>query len=98
MENAIERPLAAGRRMLWIGFGSILWVMVLIGFDVAHSLQNATANNAALVKSFRARDQLLDELRYIMIRSGTMLRDYLAETDEAKADNERADLEAAGPG
>jgi len=94
-DTASDRPLATGRRMLWIGFGSILILMALIGFDVVQSLQRATATNAALVKSFRARDQILDELRNIIIRSGTMIRDYLAEVDEAKAEEYRVDLEAA---
>jgi signal transduction histidine kinase len=47
------------------------------------------------MKSFRGRDQILDELRNIVIRSGTMIRDYLSEADEAKAQSEKADLEAA---
>jgi signal transduction histidine kinase len=93
--SAIERPLAAGRRMLWIGFGSILLLMVLIGYDAVNSTQRATAKNAALMKSFRGRDQVLDELRNVTVRSGTMLRDYLSETDGEKAESERAELETA---
>jgi signal transduction histidine kinase len=89
------QSLAAGRRMLWLGFGSILLLMALIGFDVARSAQRTTAKNAELIKSFRGRDQILDELRNIVIRSGTMIRDYLSETDPARAQTEKADIEAA---
>jgi signal transduction histidine kinase len=95
IDSTIERPLAAGRRIVWIGFGSILLLMALTGFDVVRSLRNANLQNAALMKSFRSRDQVLDELRNIMIRSGTMIRDYLSESDETKIESGRADLEAA---
>jgi signal transduction histidine kinase len=92
---AIERPLPGGRRVLWIGFGSILIVMSLIGVDVVQALRTANDRNAALMKSFRARDQILDELRNTMIRSGTTTRDYVFESDPAKAAAARSELVAA---
>ncbi len=94
VESALERPLAAGRKILWIGFGSILLLMLLIGVEVTRSLQDSSSRNAALMKSFRSRDQVLDELRNNMIRSGAMIRDYLSEPDAAKAEQERTDLQA----
>ncbi len=90
----IERPLAAGRRILWTGFASILALMAVIGVDVAHSLQTAAEKNTALMKSFRERDQILDELRNAVIRSGSTIRDYLSETDEQRGATLRAELES----
>ncbi len=95
VDTGVARPLAAGRRVLWLGFGSILFLMILIGFEVSRSAQMANTRNAALMKSFRGRDQILDQLRDILIRSGSVIRDYLAETDETKAQSHRANLETA---
>ncbi len=95
MDVEMERPLAAGRHLLWIGFGFILLLMALIGLDVAQSLQASNERSAELMKSFRARDGMLDDLRDVMTRSGTMIRDYIAASDETKAQSERQNLEAA---
>ncbi len=89
----IERPLAAGRRILWTGFASILALMAVIGVDVARSLQTAAEKNTALMKQFRERDQILDELRNAVIRSGSTIRDYLSETDESRGATLRVELE-----
>ncbi|MFN7925681.1 MAG: histidine kinase [Bryobacteraceae bacterium] len=94
IDDAVVKPLAAGRRILWLGFGSLLLVMTLIGLDAFRSLERTTERSAALMKGFRERDQILDELREAMIQSGTILRDYLSESDVRSAVEEKARLEA----
>jgi len=95
LDNGVERRLAAGRRALWLGFGSILLLMTLTGFDVSTSLHAANQRSADLMKSFRLRDQILDQLSGLMVRSGNAVRDYLSEPDAEKAEAVRQDLEAA---
>jgi signal transduction histidine kinase len=90
-----NHPLAAGRRVLWVGFGAILLLMALTGIDASLSEERATARNTDLVRSFRGRDQVLDEMRNLVIRSGTLIRDYLSERDPAKAGAERNELESS---
>ncbi|RZU42167.1 signal transduction histidine kinase [Edaphobacter modestus] len=91
----IESPLTAGRRILWLGFGAILLVMVYSSIDIARSLRKTSSKSDQLMKSFRERDNVLDELRNTMIRSGTMIRDYLSENDDSGAERDRLDLQAA---
>jgi signal transduction histidine kinase len=69
LDNGVERPLAEGRRTLWLGFGSILLLMTLTGFDISTSLRAANRRNADLMKSFRPRDQILDQLSSLVARS-----------------------------
>lgn len=94
MNGAIKRPLERRRRLLWLGFTGLLVAMVAMGLDVSVSLGKTSATNEALIKGFRDRDQILDELREAMILSGTLLRDYLSESDPARARREKDDLEA----
>lgn len=88
-----EKPLASGQRILWFGFASLLVLMALIGFDVTASLRRTTERNAALMKGFRERDHILDELREAMIQSGVILRDFLAERDPLRSARERLQIE-----
>lgn len=89
-----HRPLAASSRWMWLGFGSILAIMAGIGVDVSQSLKSAHERNSALLRSFLERDQALDELQNLMVRSGTIIRDYLA-GDPVRSASEKADLQAA---
>jgi signal transduction histidine kinase len=91
----IERPLTAGRRVLWLGFGAILLVMAYSSIDITRSLRETSSKSDKLMKSFRERDHVLDELRNTMIRSGTMIRDYLSEDEDSRAERDRMDLQAA---
>jgi signal transduction histidine kinase len=91
----IERPLAAGRRVLWLGFGAILLVMAYSSINIARSLRATSSKSDELMKSFWERDHVLDELRNIMIRSGTIIRDYLPEDDDSQAERDRLELQAA---
>ena len=90
--NAIDKPLAAGRRFLWFGFGSMLLVMVVMGWDSARSLRAGTDRSAMLMKGFRERDRILDLLRDALSRSGGRLQDYLSELNSGKADIDRQAL------
>jgi signal transduction histidine kinase len=90
-----ERPLAAGRQLVWIGFLLILLLMAAIGVDVALSLKTSSERSAELMRSFHVRDSMLDELRDIMNRSGTAIREYINASDPAKVENEKSDLENA---
>ncbi len=89
-------PWPRAEEPLWLGFGSILLLMTLTGFDVSTSLHSANQRNADLMKSYRLRDQILDQLSSLMVRSGSAFRDYLSEADAEKAEAGRQELEEAG--
>ena len=51
-------------------------------------------NQRTLRQESRARDALLDQLRNDIYQSGTIVRDYLLEIEDAGADRQKADLES----
>ncbi|HEY1964649.1 MAG TPA: sensor histidine kinase [Acidobacteriaceae bacterium] len=62
--------------------------------DSGRTLQTVAAASAQLRRESRGRDALLDQLRNDIYHSGTIVRDYLLETDEAGATAQKAELES----
>lgn len=85
--------LAARRSTLWIGFAGLLSLMVFIAVDSGRMLRSVAANSATLRRESRDRDALLDLLRSDIYRSGTIVRDFLLETDDAGAATQKVELE-----
>jgi len=61
--------------------------------DSARQTRNVSATSAALRKDSRDRDELLDQLGADIYRSATLVRDYLLERDDARAENQKAELQ-----
>lgn len=78
---------------LWIGFTGLLLLMAILAIDSGRQLRNVAETNAVLRKESRVRDDLLDQLRFDIFRSGTLIRDYLLEGDDARAVDHKASLE-----
>ncbi len=87
------RFLSARVSALWIGFTSLLLLMAVVAIDAATSIRDVEVTTAAMRTESRKRDNLLDQLRADIYRSATVVRDYLLELDDARAESQKAELE-----
>jgi signal transduction histidine kinase len=94
VRNGVQKMLAARTHTVWIGFVGLLGLMVLIAVDSGRMLRSVAATSATLRQESRDRDALLDQLRSDIYQSGTIVRDYLLETEDAGADLQKSDLES----
>jgi CHASE3 domain sensor protein len=78
---------------LWLGFTCMLALMTFTAVDSAISLRNLEQTSTAVRIQSRGRDQLLEQLRTDIYHSSTVLRDYILETNDARAAGHRAELE-----
>jgi signal transduction histidine kinase len=88
-----EKSLSARSSALWIGFVGLLLLMAGIATDSALSFRNVGDTSTALRQESRQRDALLDQLRIDIYHTGTVVRDYLLEPDDAQARGQKEDLE-----
>lgn len=88
-----DRPLAKRSRSVEFGFAGLLLLMVAL--IVESSIQRGVIehDSDALRRDYQHRDALLDELRSNTFRSTTLVRDYLVESKEATAAQQRIDLQ-----
>jgi signal transduction histidine kinase len=93
IRRALGRLLSAPASVLWIGFTGLLLLMAVIAVDATISLRDVEVTTAALRTESRSRDGLLDQLRTDIHGSATVVRDYLLEPDDARAESQKAELE-----
>ncbi|MEO8658181.1 MAG: ATP-binding protein [Bryobacteraceae bacterium] len=84
--------LSRRESVLWIGFTGLILLMAIITFDATTSLHDVEVTTAALRTESRQRDALLDELRADIYRSATVVRDYLLERDDSKAEAQKQEM------
>jgi signal transduction histidine kinase len=89
---SLTRLLLSSRAMLWIGFGSLLALMILLAANATTAMSRIETANAEIRSKFLERDDLLDRLRSDLFRSGIDLRDYLLHSDPQLAERRRADI------
>jgi signal transduction histidine kinase len=82
----------SSRSVLWVGFGSLIALMVLIAYSAGHALQRIEATNSQIRQGYLQRDDLLNRLRAALYRSGIDLRDYLLHPDPQPAERRRAEI------
>jgi signal transduction histidine kinase len=87
------KPVPAPSSVLWLGFTGLLVMMAFTAVDSTRSLRNLELTSIQVRTQSRGRDQLLEQLRTDIYHSSTVLRDYILETDDARAGNHRAELE-----
>lgn len=87
------RYLSAPLTALAIGYAGLLVLMAFMAIDAAFSHLRVEMTTAALRTDDRKRDELLDDMRFDIYHSGSVLRDYLLESDNARAESERKELE-----
>lgn len=90
-----EGNLRATRRVLLLGFGVLLILLVLCGLNALNVLSGLQTSNETILRDFLEEQQRLDKVRSAIYLSGTYLRDYLLEPDPEKAEQSRAALESA---
>jgi len=90
--RALTRLLMSSRAVLWVGFGSLLTLMILLAANATGAMARIETANAQIRTKFLERDDLLDRLRIDLFRSGIDLRDYLLHADPQLAERRRADI------
>jgi signal transduction histidine kinase len=93
VRRGLEKLVAAPTSTLSVGFAGLLLLMVFLAVDSGRTLRHVAAASAALRQESRARDTLLDQVRSDIYRSGTIVRDYILEADDAGAADQKSELE-----
>jgi hypothetical protein len=82
----------SSRAVLWVGFGSLLALMIVIATSANRTLERIEASNVGIRQEFLQRDAILDRLRSDLYRSSIDVRDYLLNTDPQLAERRRAEV------
>ncbi|HTB09994.1 MAG TPA: ATP-binding protein [Bryobacteraceae bacterium] len=83
----------SSRMALVIGFGGLISIMALAGFDALRSLQQFRRSDDQIRRHYLAQDHVLNDIRSDVYLSGTYVRDYLLEPDLARAEAYRISLQ-----
>ena len=81
---------AKTRLVFFIGFGGLLLLLGLLGISAMSFLSQIKGHEEKIREDYLARDRVLQALRSEIYLSGTHLRDYLVDTDDALATEHRA--------
>jgi signal transduction histidine kinase len=92
---SLARLRLSHRTVLWTGFGVLLALMVILAIRADFALKNIEKRNAGIRQDFLTRDDLLDRLRSNLYKSVIDIRDYLLETDDARAEERAQELKMA---
>ncbi len=90
-KRVYKRMLTSSRAVMWVGFGGVLLLMIVIASSANRAVARIETGNVAIRRQFLERDHLLAHLRSDLYRSSLDVRDYLLNTDPNLA-------EAAPPG
>ena len=74
------------RIILLIGFGGLLALLTFAGLSALSVLTQIQIRNEGIRTDYVARARILEQLRSDIYLSGTYVRDFLLETDNAKAE------------
>jgi signal transduction histidine kinase len=81
------------RSALIVGLGSLLAIMAVAGIGGLRVLENVRGKDEAIRRQFLSRNHVLNDIRSEVYLSGTLVRDYLLETEPERAETYRASLE-----
>ena len=73
------------RLVLLAGFGGLLALMAVGGFDAIQVLRQIQTRNVQIRQAFLSRDRALEHIRSSLYLSGTVVRDYLLDPEPAGA-------------
>ena len=88
----LARRLLSTPITLAVGFGVLLVLLALSGFNAMNVISRFRVEDRQIVAEFLRTQTSLDELRSKLYLSGTYVRDYLLEPDPAKAEESRLEL------
>ena len=86
--------LSKSRLALLVGFGSLLAIIALSGFDALRVLRQFRKEDDQIRHQFLFRNRVLNNIRAEVYLSGTYVRDYLLEPDPERASGFGASLES----
>src|SRR5579863_9461967 len=92
-KNGSDQLPSHSRLALIAGFGSILVIMTLAGFDALRVLRDVRRNDDRIRRQFLFQNHVLNDIRSQVYLSGTYVRDYLLEPETERADTFRISLE-----
>jgi signal transduction histidine kinase len=81
------------RVALALGFGGLLSIMGLAGFDALRVLQQFRRSDDQIRSRYLSENHVLNDIRSDVYVSGTYVRDYLLEPEPPRADAYRVNLE-----
>ncbi len=81
-QNGFHRQI---RVLLWIGFGGVLLLLVVLGVSAISFLNETEARQERIRQDYVKRNTILEHLRSTTYLSGTYLRDFLIDPNEARA-------------
>src|SRR5512135_3490042 len=85
--------LSKSRLALLIGFGGLLAIIALSGFDALRVLNQFRKDDDQIRRQFLFRNRVLNNIRAEVYLSGTYVRDYLLEPDPERASGSGVSLE-----
>jgi signal transduction histidine kinase len=83
------------RRLLIIGFGGLLLLLVFTGLDTISVLQHIQAENQRIREDYVQRNRILEDLAIEVNLSGVYARELLLQPDPSLADVHRKELETS---
>jgi len=86
--------LSKSRLVLVVGFGSLLAIIALSGFDALRVLGRFRKEGDQIRRQFLFRNRVLNNIRAEVYISGTYVRDYLLEPDASRASGFGTKLES----
>ena len=86
--------LSKSRVALLVGFGSLLAIIALSGFDALRVLRQFRKEDDQIRRQFLFRNRVLNNIRAEVYLSGTYVRDYLLEPDPERASGFGTSLES----
>lgn len=89
----VRLVLKSYRAVLWVGFGSLLAIILLIAWKGAQVVLAIESQNDFLWTAYVEHDELLDGIRFALSQSASSVRDYLLDDDAAAVLQHRTDLE-----
>lgn len=95
--SASRSPLVTARRTpdrqtriaLFAGFGGLLVLLAILGLSAISFLSRISAQEAKIRQDYLNRDRVLQKLRSDIYTSGTYVRDFLLDTNDAFAASHR---------
>jgi signal transduction histidine kinase len=91
---AVERLLKSSRALLWIGFGGLLSIILVMAWKGSLALSSIELESKRLRTQYQQRDELLDGIRFSLSESATDIRDYLLDRDPSAVAQRREELKA----
>jgi signal transduction histidine kinase len=88
-----EPTFRSGTRLVLLaGFGGLLALMAVGGFDAIRVLHQIQTRNVQIRQAFLSRNRALEHIRSALYLSGTFVRDYLLDNEPAGAELQRTNL------